>query len=322
MAHRKIEQEIEKLGLLRQAPRNEAVTALRKALGDRVNLMVAKAAKLIAELEIQELLPELLKAFDRLFENPVETDPQCWGKNAIANALRDLGHRESPPFLRGARHVQMEPSYMKPADTATTLRGICLLAVLACVDLRREETMRLLVDGLTDEAAVVRAEAARGLEMMEGEEGALLLRLKARLGDEEAAVVGQVFDSLLRLEQDRGIRFVAGFLKSRPEVRDEAALALGSSRLAGAVDILQEAWESTRSPEFREVILRAMSVSRQERALEFLLRLVGEGRAQDAKAALEALSLDRKSPEIRRQAEAAATQAGPAILGLFARLFN
>src|SRR5450631_3369331 len=99
MAHRKIEQEIERLGLLRQAPRNEAMAALRKALGDRVNLMVAKAAKIIAELEIKELEPELLRAFGRLFEDPVESDPQCWGKNAVAGALRDLGHRESAPFL-------------------------------------------------------------------------------------------------------------------------------------------------------------------------------------------------------------------------------
>src|ERR1017187_7805796 len=93
MAHRKIELEIERLGLLRQAPPKEATAALRKALADRVNLMVAKAAKIIAELEITELEPELLRTFERLFEDPVESDPQCWGKNAIANALRDLGHQ-------------------------------------------------------------------------------------------------------------------------------------------------------------------------------------------------------------------------------------
>lgn len=322
MAHRKVELEIERLGLLRQAPRQEATAALRKALGDRVNLMAAKAAKIIAELEIKELEPELLRAFDRLFENHVENDPQCWAKNAIANALRDLGHRESAPFLRGMRHVQIEPAYGGPVDTAPTLRGICLLALLACVDLRREEIMRHLVDGFTDEAPTVRAEAARGLELMEGEESALLLRLKARLGDDEAPVVGQVFDSLLKLEQDRGIQFVAGFLKSPRDVREESALSLGSSRLSGAVDILRETWESTRDPEFREVILRAMSISRQEAAIEFLLGLVREGRAQDAKAALEALSLDRNSPEIRRRVEEAATQAGSAVKALFAQLFG
>jgi hypothetical protein len=322
MAHRKIEQEIERLGLLRQAPPKEARAALRKALGDRVNLIVAKAAKIAAELQIQELEPELLRAFERLFEEPVKSDPQCWGKNAIANALRDLGYRESAPFLRGIGYVQIEPGYGGPVDTATMLRGICLLAVLGCTDLRRGEMMRLLVDSFTDKAATVRVEAARGLEQMEGDESALLLRLKARLGDEESPVVGQVFDSLLKLERDRGIPFVAGFLKSREGVREEAALSLGSSRLADAVEVLRETWVSAGDLEFRQVILRAMSLSRQESALEFLLHLAGEGPAQDGKAALEALSLHRNSPEIRRRAEEAAGQSGPAAKGWFAQLFG
>src|ERR1041385_3526648 len=114
MAHRKIEQEIERLGLLREAPPREAAAALRKALGNRVNLIAAKAAKIIADLEMRELIPELLRAFDRLFEEPAERDPQCWGKNAIANALRDLRYPEAAPFLRGMRHVQMEASWGKP----------------------------------------------------------------------------------------------------------------------------------------------------------------------------------------------------------------
>jgi hypothetical protein len=134
--------------------------------------------------------------------------------------------------------------------------------------------------------------------------------------------VGQVFDSLLKLEQDRGVRFVAKFLNGRQEIREEAALALGTSRLSSAVDPLQEAWDSTREPEFREVILRALSVSRQERAIEFLLRLIREGRQEDAKVALEALALHRDSPEIRRLGDAAASEAGPATKNLFTKLFG
>ncbi len=304
MAHRRIEQEIERLSLLRDAPRDEAAAALRRALGDRVNLMVAKAAKIVAELQIRDLAPELLRAFDRLFEDPAEKDPQCWGKNAIAKALVELDHRESAPFVRGVRHVQMEPSYGGSVDTAATLRGISLLALAPCPDLTRQEILRYLVDGLTDAAHTVRIEAVRGLEQMEGE-SALLLRLKARLGDTEAAVIGQVFDSLLSLERERGIAFVAGFLKSDPDTRGEAALALGSSRLPEAVEILREAWNSARDADYRQVILRALSISRQDRAIEFLLGLVKGGRAPDAKAAMQALAL-HDSPEIQRMlAEAA-----------------
>src|SRR5690242_18708285 len=107
MAVRNVEGELEKLGLLRDLPEQEAAVALRKALTDRVNVIVAKAAKIAAERHITALLPDLLRAFDRLFEKPVERDPQCWGKNAIAKALVDLEHREATPFLRGIRHIQM-----------------------------------------------------------------------------------------------------------------------------------------------------------------------------------------------------------------------
>src|SRR5690242_18376573 len=107
---RKIDQEIERLSELREAPRESAAAALRKALGDRVALVAAKAAKMAAEMELRELAPDLVRAFDRLFEKAVERDPQCWGKNAIAKALANLEYQESAPFLRGMRHVQMEAS--------------------------------------------------------------------------------------------------------------------------------------------------------------------------------------------------------------------
>ena len=45
--------------------------------------------------------------------------------------------------------------------------------------------------------------------------GPLLLRLKARAGDKEPPVSGQVFDSLLRLEGRAAIEFIADFLRSR-----------------------------------------------------------------------------------------------------------
>ena len=198
----------------------------------------------------------------------------------------------------------MEGSYGGSVDTATTLRGICLLALAPCTDLTRQEVMRYLVDGLTDEAHTVRVEAVRGLEQMEGE-SALLLRLKARLGDKEVEVMGQVFDSLLKLERDRAIPLVAEFLKADPDTRAEAALALGSSRLPQAVNVLRETWDRARGPEFRDAILRALSISRQESAMEFLLGLVKDGRADDAKQALEALALHKDSPEIQRRVEEA-----------------
>ena len=162
MANRRVEEEIERLSALREAGSGPAtMAALRKALGGRIGLVVAKAAKVAAELEAREVVPQLVGAFERMFENPVERDPQCWAKNAIAKALTAMDYRESEPYLRGARHVQMEPVWGGQEDSATTLRGICLLGLVTCSDVRRETIFRVLVDAMADASRDVRAEIGR-----------------------------------------------------------------------------------------------------------------------------------------------------------------
>ena len=68
----------------------------------------------------------------------------------------------------------------------------------------------------------------RAIAQMQGDEAILLLRLKARQGDTETEVVGQVFDYLLQLENDQALPFLADFLQPKlGPVAEEAALALG-----------------------------------------------------------------------------------------------
>lgn len=305
MPKRDVEAVVRQIGALRDLTHAEALAGLRKALLDRVNLVVAKAARTAAELQLRELIPELLAAFDRLFVDPVERDTQCWAKNAIAKALTELDYRESAPFLRGRAHIQMEAVWAGRQDTAQTLRGICLLALASCNDIPRAQTLRLLVDSMADEAQNVRVEAVRAVAEMDGEEAVLVLRLKARIGDREPSVTGQVFDSLLHLERDAALPLVAEFLDGPDDVREEAALALGTSRMAGAVEILLNALPRARDTYFRKTVLRALSASRQEKALEFLLGLVRNGIRADVDGALEALELHRESAEIHAAVETA-----------------
>ena len=291
MAKRRIEEQLEQLSDLRKVPRAEAAIAIRRALTDRVNLVAAKAANLAAELDIREVIPDLRRAFDRFFDDPVKSDPQCWGKNAIAKALKQLEHREAAPYLRGAAHIQKEPVWGGQQDTAGPLRGICLLALPGCPDIEREHVLRHLVNGMTEVDPAVRADAARSLAEMQGEDCALLLRLKARCGDEEPAVTGQVLESLLAIERREGLAFVKGFLEAGDAIAEEAALAIGGSRLEPGVELLLECWKTARGAEFRQAILRALSISRNESAVEFLQALVAEGRPQDAADARAALEL-------------------------------
>jgi hypothetical protein len=75
---RKFEEQLATMDALRQLPRNDCIEPLRKALGQRNNYLVAKGADLVRELALTELIPELLAAFDRFFDDPAKSDPQCW----------------------------------------------------------------------------------------------------------------------------------------------------------------------------------------------------------------------------------------------------
>ena len=290
------------LSALRAAgPGDTAIAALRSGLRNRVNVVVAKSAALANEFQLKQLMPELLQAFERLFKGPVKSDPQCWGKNALARAIKDLGHAESALFVRGARHIQMEPVWGGQEDTAPTLRGTCLLALVQCADITRETILRHLVDALADRATPVRIDAVRTLRELEGMESALLLRLKAKAGDREPEVTGQVFDSLLALEREEAVPFVAEFLASESDDSQEAALALGASDLAESVPVLTQAWEHSRMRDRKQLLLRAMSASRRQSAREFLFSLIQAGRSPDCSDALEALALHKGSTEVREE---------------------
>ena len=131
----------------------------------------------------------------------------------------------------------------------------------------------------------------------------------ARLGHglvEKLLLAGQVFDALLALDREKAVAFVSEYLGSaKAEVRDEAALALGSSKLPLSVDRLIAAFKEATSGEFRSVVLRALSASRQQPAIDFLLDVVRTGTNRDAASAIEALKLHEHSPEIQAQVEQA-----------------
>jgi len=102
MSEAKLQQRLEQLRQLRAAtPDDSVLFLLRKSVRDRGNLIVAEAAKAGAELRLSALVPDLLAALDRLYEDPVKADPKCWGKTAIVKALAQISkfgvdHRPSP----------------------------------------------------------------------------------------------------------------------------------------------------------------------------------------------------------------------------------
>lgn len=299
---RAFEAQLAALDALRDAPNNSRTEPLRKALSNKSNYIAAKAADLIREFNLRELIPDLLQAFDRFFENPERSDPQCWAKDAISRALAAFELQKPEVFLRGMHHVQLEPVYGGRSDTAGTLRGTSALALVQCRTLSNEDLLRHLTDLFADGDKAVRAEGVRAIEQVGTPSASLLLRLRAVLGKDEPEVLGACYAGVLHLDGVSGIPWVSRFLASSDDAAAEAALAIAATHSPRALAALQHALESARDPWFRSVLLSAIALTRQEDAMEFLLQLV-EADSADAERAMEAIMRALPSSEIRQRLE-------------------
>jgi len=271
---RKFEEQLAALDRLRQQPPDACLAPLRKALEHRNNFVVAKAADLVRDFQLSQLIPELLTAFDRFFDNPLKTDPQCWAKNSLSRALAAFEHQDAAVFLRGMRHIQLEPVWGGSSDTAGTLRATCALALVQCRSVPEPDLLAHLVDLFADKDKSVRAEAARAVEQVGSPSSALLLRLKAVLGADEPEVLGACYSGVLRIEGGSAISWISRFLASADDPAAEAALAIAGTHSPEGFNALSERFGEEHDPWFLSVLLSAIALTRQEAAVEFLLDLV------------------------------------------------
>jgi hypothetical protein len=284
--------------------RDEAIlTPLRALLKHQNNYIVAKAADLAAQRHLEALLPDLLTAFDRFFEDAEKRDPQCWAKNSLSNALAALELQEPAPFLRGMRHVQLEAVWGGRSDTAGTLRGTCALALVQCRSVPEVDLLRHLLDVLMDTDKSARGDAVRGIEQVGSPAASLLLRLRAQVGGDEPELLGACYAGVLRIEGNSALPWMKRFLIGEDDVAGEAALAVAGTHSLEAFEMLKARWDSTRDPWFRSVLLSAIALTRQATAIEFLLSLV-KADSIGADLAVEALMRSLPSDELLHEIKA------------------
>ena len=301
-AKRRFEEQIAELDTLRDAPKESRSDPLRRALAHKNNFIAAKAADLTREFHLQELVPNLLTAFDHFFENPEKSDPQCWAKNAISRALVAFEFQEPDVFLRGMHHVQLEPVWGGRSDTAGTLRATCALALVQCRSLSNDDLLKNLLDLFADNDKTVRTEVARAIEQVGSPAASLLLRERAAIGNDEPEVLGACYSGILRLDGVSSIPWLTRFLASEDEAAGEAALAIAGTHCPQAFEALQNRLVNVHDPWFRSVLLSAIALTRQDGALEFLLDLV-KTESIDAERALEAIVRSMPSSETMRDLE-------------------
>ncbi|HSU67786.1 MAG TPA: HEAT repeat domain-containing protein [Tepidisphaeraceae bacterium] len=291
---------------------------IAKGLASRVNFAAAKAAELVREFKLAGHCADLQDAFGRFLK---AGDKGCAALTAAARAALELECPAEELFRAGIRHVQMEGSFGPPVDVAAELRG---LSALGLVMVRAKGFMNHLADLLADPEPTARIGAIRALAYSGREDGALLLRFKASGGDEDPAVIGECLTALLQLQPRDALPLVERFLDSDEEsLCEEAALALGSSKAAGAFELLKARYFPHADPQFRRVLLTAMATQRSAAASEFLTSLVGTEPAPLAAEVLKTMRIYRNDSAVRQAlSQIVQTRNDPSLSAVFQREFE
>lgn len=284
----------------------EGLKHFAKALAGKSNLVAAKAARIAGDAQWAESTDELVKAFDRFLKRGMELDKGCRALTAIARALYALDYDGADLYLAGMHHVQREPGYLGPTDTAIELRAVCAMGLVSTNYPRK---LRELVDLLVDPEWQARAGAARALATAASESAALLLRFKAQVGDKEPDVMADCFSGLLAVDGTDALPLVTSFADGRAkEVREAAILALGESRRAEAVEWLKQKFARTADVETQQAVLLALATSRTEPAIEFLLGVIRSGSEQASAMAVSAMGVNIGDRRIQEEVEKALKQ--------------
>ena len=181
----KTEEKIEALrDCLEKESKSQAMDCLRKALKDKSNFLVAKAAEWSAEQLAYDLIPDLVLAFDRFMNKT--SDKTCAAKRAIVRALYDLEYDNASFFRDNLNYKQMEPVWGGAVDTAVELRCTCALGLVAS---REPHAVLYLLELLHDSEPQARIGALKAIELLQPFHAEIVLHHKIHQGDEEPEVV-------------------------------------------------------------------------------------------------------------------------------------
>jgi len=315
MRKQSLDEELARLQAIYRAPITDAaVETLRRALKGSQATLAALAAEIAGLRRIHDLEQDMVRAFNRFMTNP---DKGCQAKTAIAEVLQRLDHVGDEVYLRGIRHMQMEPVFGGKKDMADDLRASCAVAL---TNMRHPQAPFELTRLLVDPEINPRRTAVKSLVHL-GTEGAEMVI--ALVGDTEPTVMGECFSALLSISPATLMRFVGDFLESTsPEVAEQAALALGQSHEAEAFEILRESWETNVAPDFRRMLIVPISLLRRDDAFDFLIEVIGSSGPKLASEAATALAVYADDRSRRKVRDAVKRRDDPAVTAAFTREFG
>jgi hypothetical protein len=319
---------IASLGALRKIDDLTKLAAgLGPLLGNKSSYVVARAAELAGERRVRGVLPHIIEALDRMLRNASTKDPGCAARLGLGKAVVDLeaGYEAEDLMLSGIRHTCFESAWGGTVDVAVALRGQCAIG-LAAMGSRlalRCATELLAEPDLKGPARErvswpARQDAARALTMIGSDGAAAVLRFKALTGDPEPNVLSECLAGVIAIEGDAGLelaeQFVAGIGRdSRAAIGAEgqaeaALLAIGGSRRPAACAMLIRHERLFLHGSSRSTFFAALAMTRQESAIDYLLKHVSDGPTEMSKSAVEALEPLRLLPRLGERLDAALRQ--------------
>jgi HEAT repeat protein len=196
----------------------------------------------------------------------------------------------------------MEPVYGGRVDTAVPVRVGSAAGLAQSV---HADAAVAAAELLADPEWDARAGAARALGVCRRDTAEPVLRYKLLTGDAEAAVLGECMRALLSMAPD-AVPLVAERLADASDaVAEQAALALGESRLDAAFDALRGYLEAEPTRARRRPALVGLALLRRDAAIDYLIGLIAEADGVTAVHAAEALDIYKHDPKMAERIRAA-----------------
>jgi hypothetical protein len=281
---------------IREIPDDEraAGPVLQKGLASGVGPVVAAVVRTVNRHGWTAWHEALELAFDPLQQGGIKADPGCTGRVSIVEVLAEAERPSWTMYLTGSGTFQLEPVWGGSEDSAGELRARSLLAL---VHTRFPGALDRVAELLADPLPKVRAAAA----IAAGDGGQVgasaLLRFKIAQGDDDPDVLGSATSSLLSLDPAGGVEVAARLLRGGDAgIRQSVGLALGESRNALALPLLETWWNAAITSGERDTALSSIALLRVPSSQQFLLALVAGPNRAAARAALRALSIFRHDP--------------------------
>jgi len=305
----------------------ELEAGLGPLLANKSSYVVARAAELAGERRVRPALSRIVETLDRMLRTPSIKDPGCAARFALAKAAVDLeaGYQAQDVMALGVRYACWESIWGGSADVAVALRGQCAIGLAA---MGSRLALRCATELLAESdikgpprervSWPARQDAARALTMMGSDGAAAVLRFKALSGDPEPNVLSECLSGVITIDGDAGLELAEHFLtggstNARAAIEVErqaeaALLAIGGSRRPAAFALLIRHERLFLHTASRATFFTAVAMTRQDAAIDYLLKQVSEGAKEISSAAVKALEPMRLLPRVGERLAAALSQ--------------